>query len=60
LGCDFNRSTQHLISNYREEDVENEAKIEDILLRRTESINVGSLAERRLYGKRHVNPALFF
>ena len=22
--CDFNRSVQHLISNYREEDVENE------------------------------------
>jgi len=25
LGCDFNWSMQHLISNYREEDVENEA-----------------------------------
>jgi len=28
MGCDFNRSMQHLISNYREEDVENEAATE--------------------------------
>jgi hypothetical protein len=33
LGCDFNRSMQHLISNYREEDVENEAATEDLLHR---------------------------
>ncbi len=33
LGCDFNRSMQHLISNYREEDVENEATTEDLLHR---------------------------
>ena len=32
-GCDFNRSMQHLISNYREEDVENEAASEDLLHR---------------------------
>ena len=33
LGCDFNRSMQHLISNYREEDVEDEAATENILHR---------------------------
>ena len=33
MGCDFNRSTQHLISNYREDDVENEATTEDLLHR---------------------------
>ncbi len=37
---------QHLNSNYREEDVEDEAKTEDLLLRCTEGIDVGSLAER--------------
>ncbi len=31
LGCGFNRSMQHLISNYREGDVENEAATEDLL-----------------------------
>jgi len=31
LGCDFKWSTQHLISKYREEDVENEATTEDLL-----------------------------
>ena len=31
--CGFNRSMQHLISNYREEDVENEAASEDLLQR---------------------------
>ena len=30
-GCDFNRSMQHLISTYREEDVENETETEDLL-----------------------------
>ena len=33
IGCDFNRSMQHLISHYREEDVENEAASEDLLHR---------------------------
>ncbi len=33
LGCDFNRSMQHLISDYREEDVENEAATENLLHR---------------------------
>ncbi len=33
MGCDFNRSMHHLISNYREEDVENEAATEDLLHR---------------------------
>jgi hypothetical protein len=45
--CDLNRSTQHLISNYREGDVENEAATEDLLHRRAKIIDVGSLAERR-------------
>ena len=31
IGCEFNRSMQHLISNYREGDVENEAASEDLL-----------------------------
>jgi hypothetical protein len=30
-GCDFNRWTQHLISDYREEDVVNEVPTEDDL-----------------------------
>ena len=33
LGYGFNRSLQHLISNYREGDVENEAATEDLLHR---------------------------
>jgi hypothetical protein len=33
LPCDFNRSLQHLSSHYREEDVENEAAIENLLHR---------------------------
>ncbi len=33
LGCDFNRSMQHLISHYREEDVEYEVPDEDLLHR---------------------------
>ena len=39
---------QHLNSHYREGDVENEVQTEDLLLRRTENIDVGSLAERRV------------
>ena len=30
-GCDFNRSTQHLDSHYREEDVENDVSDADLL-----------------------------
>jgi len=33
FGCGFNWSMQHLISNYREEDVENEVSDEDLLHR---------------------------
>jgi len=33
LGCGFNWSMQHLISNYREEDVENEVSNQDLLHR---------------------------
>ena len=44
----FNRSTQHLDSSDREEDVADEAKIENILHRTTEIADVGSLAERRV------------
>jgi hypothetical protein len=39
---------QHLISNYREEDFENDAATEDLLHRDSQSIDVGSLAERRV------------
>jgi len=35
---------QHLNSKYREEDVADEAKIEDLLQRRAEESDVGSLA----------------
>ena len=44
----FNRSTQHLNSSYGEEDVADEAKIENILHRATEITDVGSLAKRRV------------
>jgi hypothetical protein len=44
--CGFNWSMQHLISKYREEDVENEVSTKNLLHRRTEGIDVGSLAER--------------
>ena len=43
--CDFNRAMQHLNYNYRERDVENETKTEDLLLRCTKGIDVGSVAE---------------
>jgi hypothetical protein len=43
---------QHLNSNCREKDVENETKTEDLLLRCTEGIDVGSVAERRFYAQR--------
>ena len=48
-GCDFNRSMQHLNSRYRDGDVENEAKTEDLLFRCTEGIDVGSVAARRFH-----------
>jgi hypothetical protein len=37
---------QRLDSKYREEDVADEAKTEDLLQRRTKKLDVGSLAER--------------
>jgi len=40
IDCDFNRSMQHLNSGYRDEDVENEANTEDLLLRYTEGIDM--------------------
>ena len=46
--CGFNRSMQHLISKYREEDVEHEVSTKNLLHRRTKVLDVGSLAERRL------------
>ncbi len=47
LGGDLNWSTQHLNSEYREEDVADEAESEDLLQRRAEKLDVGSLAGRR-------------
>ena len=44
---DLNRSMQHLDSKYREEDVADEVQIEDLLQRRAEKLDVGSLAGRR-------------
>jgi len=46
VSCDFNRSMPHLNSNRIEEDVENEVPNEDLLLRRTKGVDVGSLAKR--------------
>ena len=43
--CGFNWSMQHLISNDREGDVENEATTKDLLHRRAKGVDVGSLAE---------------
>ncbi len=40
---------QHLDSKYREEDVADEVQIEDLLQRRTEEPDVGSLAGGRFY-----------
>ena len=50
VSCHLNRSTQHLISNYREGDVENEVQTENLLHRNPQGIDVGSLAERRFSG----------
>ena len=44
---DLNRSMQRLDSEYREEDVADEVQIEDLLQRRAEKLDVGSLAGRR-------------
>jgi hypothetical protein len=44
---DFNRSMQHLSSNYRAEDVVDEAATEDLLQLRAKEHDVGSLASRR-------------
>ena len=41
---DLNRSVQHLDSKYREEDVADEVQNEDLLQRRAEKLDVGSLA----------------
>ena len=43
---DLNRSTQHLDSKYRAEDVADEAKTKDLLQHRAEELDVGSLASR--------------
>ena len=48
FACDFSRSMQHLDSSYREEDVADEAKIENILYRTTKSADVGSLQQTQL------------
>ena len=44
---DFNRWMQHLSSNYRAEDVADEAKAEDLLQFRAEELDVGSLARKK-------------
>ena len=49
--CDFNWSLQHLVSNYVEEDVEDEVSIEDLLHGRTEGDDVGSLGEGRIFAR---------
>jgi arylsulfatase A-like enzyme len=46
FACGFNRSLQHLISNYGEEDVEHEAAPADLLQRYSEGDDVGSMAAR--------------
>jgi hypothetical protein len=48
LGCDFNRSTQHLNSNYRERGVVYEVLKEKILHSNRQNRDVGPLAERRI------------
>ena len=54
FGCGFNWSMQHLNSSYRYEDVENEVSTEDLLLRCTEGIDVGSEAERPILLKNSI------
>jgi hypothetical protein len=44
--CDFNWSTQHLISNDREEDVENEATTEDLLPSHSAGFSFGKVTNR--------------
>ena len=48
---DLNRSMQHLDSKYREEDVADEVQNEDLLQRRAEIVDVGSLAGRRFFAR---------
>ncbi len=43
-GGDFNRSMQHLSSNYRAEDVAHEAETEDLLQHRAEELDEFSIA----------------
>ena len=48
-GCGFNRSMQHLISQYREEDVVDEkVSAKDLLHRSRQGADVGSLAVKIL------------
>jgi len=42
---------QHLNSSYRDGDVEYEVQNEDLLLKRTEGIDVGAVGERRFYAR---------
>ena len=66
LGCGFNRSMQHLNSNYREEDVVNEVATDDLRLRGGPALPVGDnrsslVPGARLelalpYGKRILSP----
>ncbi len=41
---------QHLISNYKEGGVDNEAKTEDLLFRSSKGVDVGSLAVDLILG----------
>lgn len=64
IGCDFNRSMQHLSFNYKAEDVVNEATTENLLHRDRQSIDVGPLAIRKVrtsskYLKRLARPTGF-
>jgi hypothetical protein len=47
-GCGFNRSMQHTEDCMNSEGCCNEAKTADLLHRKPESVNVGTLAERRI------------
>ncbi len=48
FGCGLNRSMQHLNSNSREGDIENEVSTENQLLKCTEGIDVGSVSAELL------------
>jgi len=47
MGCGFNWSMQHLISNDREEDIENEAAIKDLLYRGVKGVKEASPSARK-------------